>query len=109
MSVALVDRLLESFDELERCINVTREVLSTKQGVPSDVLDRVVQYSKIVSKQRSLAHELRNNIEDQNWDEVSRFVKLINGLSTMIRDDAQAILSGAYDTVRTPKEEQLLC
>jgi hypothetical protein len=95
MSDTLVDKLLESFDQLEHCISVTREVLAQKQGVPSDVIDRVNQYSEIVAKQRGLAQNLRDHLCAQNWEEVGRHVRLINGLSTMIRDDAQAILLGA--------------
>lgn len=109
MSVALVDRLLEAFDELERCIAGTQEVLAEKSGVPEDVISRVSEYSRIVSKQRSLAKELKTHIEQQDWQEVGRFVRLINGLSTMIRDDAQAILSGAYQTTHTDEQEQLVC
>lgn len=112
MSESLVSKLLGSFDELERCISTTREVLSTKQGVPSDVVLRVAQYSDIVSKQRALAGELRNHIDTQNWIEVGRLVKIINGLSSMIRDDAQAILSGAYGTETeesSAKDQHFLC
>jgi hypothetical protein len=101
MSVALVQKLLSSFDELERCITVTKEVLATKSGVPADVISRVNQYSEIVAKQRLLAGELKRHISEQNWSEVSRHVRLINGLSTMIRDDAQAILSGSQE-LETP-------
>jgi hypothetical protein len=94
MSESLVNKLLESFDELERCIRVTREVLTQKEGVPSDIIERVNQYSDIVAKQRSLAIELRSHLTTQNWEEVGRHVRLINGLSSMIRDDAQSILLG---------------
>lgn len=109
MSVSLVNKLLESFDELERCISVTKEVLVKKQGVPGDVVERVNQYSEIVSKQRELANELRAHIAEQNWTEVGRHVKLINGLSSMIRDDAHAILSGAVGTVPAAKSETTMC
>lgn len=109
MSDTLVDKLLSSFDELERCISVTREVLAEKQGVPSGVMERIEQYSDIVSKQKGLALELQGHITEQNWDEVSRHVKLINGLSTMIRDDAQAILTGAFKAPSPEKRETFLC
>ncbi len=95
MSESLVEKLLGSFDELEKCITVTKQVLAEKEGVPEDVVLRVNQYSDIVTKQRGLAHELRQHLDNQNWDEVGRRVRLINGLSTMIRDDAQAILATA--------------
>lgn len=108
MSAALVNKLLESFNELERCIQLTQDVLAQKRGVPSEVLNRVAQYSSIVSKQRSLAGELRDYITAQNWEEVARHVRLINGLSAMIRDDAQSILSGALDKSGPDKESNLL-
>lgn len=92
MSTQLVDKLLESFDKLDRCINVTRDVLAERDGVPEDVVLRINQYSNIVAKQRALASALREHLESRNWAEVSRHVKLINGLSSMIRDDAHEIL-----------------
>lgn len=95
MADSLVEKLLSSFDELDRCIAVTKQVLEDKDGVPEEVVLRVNQYTEIVNKQRGLAHELREHLDNENWDEVGRRVRLINGLSTMIRDDAQAILAGA--------------
>ena len=47
----------------------------------------------ILAKQRSLAVALCEAIAQKDWDEVTRHVTLINGLSAMIRDDAKAILS----------------
>lgn len=108
MSDTLVTKLLESFDELERCIAVTREVLAQKDGVPVDVLSRVSQYGEIVAKQRKLAVELRAHLLRQDWEEVGRHVKLINGLSSMIRDDAQSILLGAYDAQQAQKTDHVV-
>lgn len=108
MSDSLVNKLLESFDELERCIEMTKDVLAQKEGVPQDVLARVNQYSDIVAKQRTLAVDLRDHLSLQNWEEVGRHVRLINGLSTMIRDDAQAILSGAYERTEVSEKNSFL-
>jgi len=113
MSNPLVDKLLSSFDELERSISVTKDNLSVKPGVPADVLERLNQYSDIVSKQRDLAQELRGHIEAARWEEVARAVKVINGLSSMIRDDAQQILmsavQGAAGLTPATKDDRLLC
>ena len=109
MSESLITKLVESFDELERCIEVTKRVLGSKEEVPSEVLARVEQYSSVVLKQRQLAKELQVHIQDQNWEEVGRHVRLINGLSGMIRDDAQAILKGTVEPSPESAEEQLLC
>ena len=108
MTLSLVDKLLESFDELERCIAHTRAVLAQKKGVPADVMNRVSQYSSIVAKQRSLADGLRDCLDQQNWEEVARHVRLINGLSSMIRDDAQAILSGTAPEFNSEKDHILV-
>lgn len=95
MTNPLVDRLLSSFDELDRSISLTRESLSAKPGVPQDVLTRLNHYGEMVAKQRKMAEELRQQIELGKWDDVARNVKLINGLSAMIREDAHQILSAA--------------
>ena len=106
MSSALVEKLVKSFDELERCIKLTLEVFEQKDGVPEDVVSRVKQYTAIVVKQRELAVELEFHINAQNWREVARLVKVINGLSGMIRDDAQSILSYATGDVLETVEER---
>ncbi len=107
MTGALVEKLLKSFDDLDRCITVTKQVLAAKSTVPDDVLARVNQYSDIVIKQRELATALRMHLSEENWSEVTRHVRLINGLSSMIRDDAQQILAGAMDTPTVVKNEHL--
>lgn len=103
MSESLVTKLLESFDELDRCIAMTKDVLSQKDGVPGDVIQRVDQYAEIVAKQRGLAVDLRAHLKNQDWEEVGRHVRLINGLSGMIRDDAQAILLSACEKKTSAK------
>lgn len=108
MSDSLINKLLVSFDELDRCIDMTKSVLATKDGVPLDIVDRVNQYSDIVKKQRTLAFGLKEHISVKNWDEVGRHVKLINGLSGMIRDDAQAILAGALELPANELKAELL-
>ena len=104
----LVGKLMESFDDLDKCISMTKEVLSTKPNIHQEVVNRIEQYSGIVVKQRSLAEELRKYIAEENWDEVTRHVKIINGLSSMIRDDAQSILSGAYRVSDKEKDSYLV-
>ncbi len=112
MTNPLVDKLLSSFSDLERSIAVTRESLAEKPGVPGDVLSRLDQYLEMVNKQKYIADELRAQIESGNWEQVARNVKLINGLSALIREDAQQILaSAAYlaaGITAPPKDDRLL-
>ncbi|MCC6953287.1 MAG: hypothetical protein IT290_04150 [Deltaproteobacteria bacterium] len=111
MVVDLVNKLLDSFSELERCVDVTRDVLRTRDDVSPDVLCRINSYSEMVAKQRKLALELEVLIAEQNWDQVNRYVRLINGYSHMIRQDAQEILAyamGSLPSLGEDKSEKLL-
>ncbi|MCB0334529.1 MAG: hypothetical protein KDD55_13580 [Bdellovibrionales bacterium] len=103
----IVNRLFSSFTDLEAAITSARTTLEEKGSVPEEVLRRLDSYDGILSKQRKLAQTLCEHISDGNWNEVSRHVGLINGLSAMIRDDARAILSSLSlnsDTEETDEE-----
>ena len=89
----IINRLFSSFTELEQAIAGARETLAEKESVPDHVIERLASYDGILAKQRQLATKLCDSINAGDWDEVSRQVGLINGLSAMIRDDARAILS----------------
>lgn len=93
MSHIIIERLFSSFTELETAISGAKQTLSQKPAVPREVFDRLNSYDGILAKQRALAKELCTHISAGNWDEVSRNVSIINGLSSLIRDDARAILS----------------
>jgi hypothetical protein len=89
----IINRLFQSFEDLERAIVSARKTLEAKDEIPKEVVARLDSYDGILSKQKNLANELCRHISVGNWDEVTRLVGLINGLSAMIRDDAWAILS----------------
>ena len=89
----IVNRLFVSFTELESAIHSAKDTLKQRTAVPPEVIERLNSYDGILAKQRALANTLCENIKSGDWDEVSRKVNLINGLSAMIRDDARAILS----------------
>jgi DNA replication initiation complex subunit (GINS family) len=89
----IIERLFASFQDLENAIEGAKVTLSKKETVPDDIIKRLGSYDGILAKQRTLATALCEHINTGNWDEVSRHVNLINGLSAMIRDDARAILS----------------
>lgn len=89
----IINRLFQSFSDLERAIGSARKTLEEREGIPPEVVARLSSYDDILEKQRNLAKELCQSIKNGDWDEVTRKVGLINGLSSMIRDDARAILS----------------
>lgn len=89
----IIERLFTSFSDLEDSINNAKITLAAKGEIPSHVVERLSSYDSILGKQRRLALQLAKHMSDGNWDEVARHVGLINGLSSMIRDDARSILS----------------
>lgn len=100
----IIDRLFSSFSDLEQAIESAKVTLSKKESVPAEILERLQSYDGILAKQRVLATSLCDHLNKGNWDEVSRHVGLINGLSAMIRDDARAILS-SLSLNSDPKQE----
>jgi hypothetical protein len=89
----IIRRLFSSFSELEQAIESAKSTLLKKESIPDEIMERLNSYDGILEKQRVIASRLCQSIEKEDWDEVNRNVALINGLSSMIRDDARAILS----------------
>ena len=88
----IIERLFASFGELEKAIDSAKVTLAKKESIPAEIVERLHSYDGILVKQRALAVTLCEHINKGNWDEVTRHVGLINGLSALIRDDARAIL-----------------
>jgi hypothetical protein len=102
MQPNIIDRLFSSFADLEQAIESAKQTLARKENVPQEIIERLNSYDGILEKQRGLASSLCHHIDQGNWDEVSRLVGLINGLSAMIRDDARSILASLS---QAPSEE----
>lgn len=110
MQSNIIDRLFSSFEELDTAIRSARKTLGSREYVPSNILQRLDSYDGILSKQKRLASQLCGFINEGNWDEVTRHVSLINGLSAMIRDDARAILGAiSNDSSKCVEEELNIC
>ena len=84
-----IDVLFNSLLELEEVIHETKTAL---RGANPNILVRISSYEDILNKQRDWATSLCDSYESRDWEEVSRHVKIINGLSSMIYDDALEIL-----------------
>jgi hypothetical protein len=89
---SMIERLFLSFEELETAIRHAQRSLELRPNTPSEIICRLRSYDTILTKQRVLAHKLCDYLARQEWDEVSRHVNLINGLSNFIKDDARSIL-----------------
>lgn len=105
MHVSIIERLFSSFTDLEKAIHSARSTLAERENVPEEVMARLKSYDDILAKQKGLAETLCGHIRGGNWDEVTRHVSLINGLSAMIRDDARAILTSLALNSDRPEAE----
>jgi len=104
-----IKKLFESFEELEKAITSARRTLAKKKSLDPELLCRIEVYENILRKQRMLAADLCGHVAVENWSEVSRHIQLINGLSSMIRDDAREVLTGLRPTLSTEEKEMFLC
>ncbi|MCC6221700.1 MAG: hypothetical protein IT291_10720 [Deltaproteobacteria bacterium] len=102
MKHLVIKRLFDSLNDLEQAIESARVSLRAKHEPPVELLSRIDSYEEILRKQRTLGNDLCKHFTLENWQEVSRHVQLINGLSGMIRDDAREILFN----LRSPSGER---
>ena len=93
MNKLTIQKLFASFNDLVRAIVLAKDALEKRPSTPPDVLRRIEAYGDILHKQKELATALCCHSTMGNLDEVSRHIKIINGLSVMIRDDAKEILT----------------
>lgn len=107
MKQIIFKRLFDSFSELETAVSSARKTLEKKGHVPNDMLGRIDVYEEILQKQRTLAFSLAAFVAEENWNEVNRHIQLINGLSSMIRDDAREVLAGFRTPVSLEDRESL--
>ena len=106
MEIEIISKLNDSLDELETSVSRAKKALTIKQPIPLDVVKRISSYEDIISKQRILSQRLSGFIAQGEWDEVTRHVKLINGLSAMIHEDATALLKNLALDISIENTEQ---
>jgi len=78
---------------LGRAIGLAKQSVEARANPSKDVLKRINYYEEILNKQRRLAETMCDYIKQDKWDEVTRHVKLINGLSSMIHEDARELVA----------------
>lgn len=93
MEALVLERLLESLGELEESIQAAQRALVGRVGADPELEQRLRQYESMLLQQRQLAFELSALMEKGSWESVARSVRIINGISTMLRDDARAVVA----------------
>lgn len=92
MEVLVLDRLLESLNELESSIAAAQRAV-LKGGARPEIEARLRQYEAMLVRQRQLAVSLDELISQNEWEAVNRSMRLINGISSMLRDDAREVVA----------------
>ena len=103
MQTDLIVRLKTSIDYLEESIKDALRAFKSR-GASSDKLNRLNEYFKLVEAQRGYIAELEAKISNHELDDLSRLVSLINGVSTMIKEDARSLLDEMTE-VNKPGDE----
>lgn len=103
----VIRKLVASFDQLEKSIGTAKEALLRRNPVPMDLMRRIASYEEVLNKQRSLTRTLCRHIAEANWEEVSRHIKLINGLSAMVHKDAGEVMNAVMGNIEPRNEDRV--
>jgi chromosome segregation and condensation protein ScpB len=91
-TVDVIKTLHESLDNLENSIRTAKAVVCKQDPVAADVLKRILNYEEVITKQRGLVNKLIVMLETGKADEAIHLIKIINGLSSMIFEDANDLV-----------------
>ena len=86
-----MSKLEQSIQHLEISVTAAREKIAQKYGVKHPTVVRLDGYFPSILGQKKYVQELSKALENQNEDEVSRLVSIINSISLMIKEDARDI------------------
>jgi len=91
MQNEMLIKLKESIAYLEESIHSALSAMKGR-GAKGDTLNRIGEYFKLVDSQKKYIQELEHKILNNDLSDLSRLVALINGISSMIKDDAKSLL-----------------
>lgn len=109
MQALVLERLLESLGELEDSIQAAQRALLDRANAEPELEQRLRQYEAMLLQQRRLALDLNELIEKGSWESVARSVRIINGISTMLRDDARQVVASLSGGHRGASDASFSC
>ncbi len=104
-----LDRLLESLNELELSIHAAHRALANRIDARPELEERLHQYESMLLAQRRAADELEDAMKQESWEAVERCIRIINGISTMLRDDAREVVALLAGEEPAPPAVELSC
>ena len=93
MQQEMLDRFYAALENLERAIQQAQTNLTTREGVPQEILDRLKSHADVCVKQREYGVLLKAELDKGNHEEAARLFRLINGLSGMIAEDVAGMIA----------------
>lgn len=97
MDISIIEKLNQSVDSLEYSIHTAAKSIVSKYGEDHTASKRLQQYSSAINSQRSYIENLNQAVQNNNLDETYRLIQIINGISTLIKDDARALVECLYN------------
>lgn len=94
MNESAMKQMFESLEKLDKTIHTAKSMLEDGANPSADLLRRMKTYEEILNKQKKLAKALCFYAQINEWEQVVRHVKIMNGLSQMMRDDALEVAYG---------------
>ena len=91
-SVEVIKKLRGSLDNLEKSVVMAKTAFCKQEVVSTDVLRRIVSYEEAIAKQKGLADKLIVMLERGKSQEAVQLIKVINGFSAMIFEDANDLI-----------------
>ena len=99
-SVEVIRKLRDSLNNLEKSVGTAKSALCKQDVISTDILKRVINYEEVITKQKGLVDKLIVMLDRGNANEAVRLIKVINGFSAMIFEDANDLvktMSGEED------------
>jgi len=93
----IIIKLKQSVSVLEGAISMAAATIIQKFGKDHPASVRLDSYTEVIKTQKEYINNLINAVENNNWSDVSRMTQIINGLSSMIKDDARAMVECMYE------------
>ena len=81
-------RVFDSFNALDSALQKAKVIVQTQEMSHPDLMLRIEKYEEILSKQREVAQSLKQHMKSKNWVAVHKEMKIMSGLSMMMREDA---------------------
>ena len=97
----VIEQLFFSLRELEQAISQTKVNLAGVCASKPELVQRLECYEEVLRKQKVLAENLQRQVDNENWEQVARYVELIRGSSLLIQLDSQSMI----EELHTPESK----